>query len=174
MYLRPPPRIKVLEALGAVADGRVECLDSRCRSARVVSSEGDRVYQVYVDVDAGVAYSDDNGTRFRGYIGYPIIALLFRQGVLPFDERIAGALRGIPWRQLNERYKKYAIVEQVVKKIAGERGVAPSEIDAYVAKVYGLLRGLKLKKLEKPPFNTRAETGDGSGGGEGAARRNSG
>jgi len=45
--LRLPPRIKVLEALGAVVDGRVRPVgEGRCE---VVSSEGDRVYDVVVE-----------------------------------------------------------------------------------------------------------------------------
>ena len=151
-YLRPPPRIKVLEALGAIADGRVECLDQSCTAARVTSSEGDRVYRVYVDAAGGAAYSDDNGTRFRGYIGYPIIAVLMKQGRLPYDERLAEALKGIPWRRLNESLKRYALVENEVKKIAAERGVDPRELDAFVDRVYGLLKRLRIKKLEQPPL----------------------
>ncbi len=152
MYLRPPPRIKILEALGAIADKRVECLDRECRAARVVSSEGDRVYRVYVDVEGGVAYSDDNGTRLRGYIGYPIIAVLMLRGIVPFDERIAEALKGIPWRRLNETFKRYALVEREVKKIAAERGVSPSEIDAFVDKAYSVVKRLRIKRLEQPPL----------------------
>ncbi len=161
--LRLPPRIKILEAVGAIADGRVECLDEKCGSARVASSEGDRVYKVYVDAARGVAYSDDNGTRYRGYIGYPIIAVLMIQGVLPYDERIGEALKGIPWRRLNEEYKKYATVERIVKKMAAERGVDPAAIDAYVDKVYKLLSGLKLKKLESPPLSAWATGRDSAG-----------
>ena len=110
-----PPRIKVLEALGAIADGRVKVLGHG--RAEVISSEGDRVYKVYVDVEKGLAYSDDNGTRLRGYVGYPIIALLMKMGVLTYDERLAEALKGIPWRRLNETYKRYSIVERIVKSM---------------------------------------------------------
>ncbi len=152
MFLRLPPRIKVLEALGAIADGRVECLDEACRAARVTSSEGDRVYRVYVDVEKGVAYSDDNGTRYRGYIGYPIIAVLMKQGRLPFDERLASALRGIPWRRLNETLKRYALVEREVKRIVAERGVEPRELDEFVEKVMSSLRRLRVKRLDTPPL----------------------
>lgn len=152
MYLRPPPRIKILEALGAIADGRVHCLDDACNAARVVSSEGDRTYRVYVDIERGVAYSDDNGTRLRGYIGYPIIAVLMKKGIVPYDERIAEALRGIPWRRLNESLRKYALVEREVKKIAAGKGVAPSEIDAFVDKAYSVVKKLRIKRLEQPPL----------------------
>jgi len=158
--LRLPPRVKVLEALGAIADGRI--VELREGLYRVASSEGDRWYLVYVDPEQRLAYSDDNGTRYRGYVGYPIIAVLMLQGRLPLDERIAGALRGIPWRRLNERYRRYALVEQHVKRLAAERGVEPSELDGLVSRVLQALRGLGLRYPGSPPLVP--------GGGPGAGR----
>ena len=151
VWLRAPPRIKVLEALGAIVDGRVELASKDKKFARVRSSLGDRVYTVYVDVVKGEAYSDDNGTRYRGYIGYPIISLLMLQGALPFDEEIAEALKGIPWKELNEKYKKYTVVEKIVLSEAEKRGVKPDRVREFVDKVYRELKRIKLRKLEKPP-----------------------
>ena len=116
--LRLPPRIKVLEALGSIADGRISVQDDE---AEVTSSTGERTYKVIVR-DDGRVYSTDNGTIYRGYIGYPIIAFLMIKGKLPYDERIAKALSGIPWKRLNETYRKYVIVEQIVLKKAEEKG----------------------------------------------------
>ncbi len=141
-----------MEALGAIADGRVRRVGDK--SFIVVSSEGDRSYRVYVDPGAGVAYSDDNGTRLRGYIGYPIIAALMVEGILPFDEKLAKALQGIPWRKLNEKYKKYALVEAEVKKHAEARGVSSRELDAFIEKVMSRLAQLKLRRLSTPPLET--------------------
>ncbi|ABM80844.1 hypothetical protein [Hyperthermus butylicus] len=149
--LRLPPRIKVLEALGAIADGRVEKTGDHVY--RVVSSEGDRVYRVYVDPGQGLAYSDDNGTKLRGYVGYPIIAVLMLEGVLPYDERLAKALQGIPWRRLNEKYKRYALVEAEVKRVAAGKGVAPAELDAFVEKVMAELHRLKLRLTTTLPLD---------------------
>ncbi len=149
MYLRLPPRIKVLEALGAIADGRIKIIDEH--RAQVVSSEGDRVYDVYVDVSKGQVYSNDNGTKYRGYVGYPIIALLMIKGVIPFYRDVAEALKGIPWRELNEKYKKYAIVESIVKDIARKRGISPSYIDLVISRVMSKLKTLRLKLLPSMP-----------------------
>ena len=146
-FLRAPPRIKVLEALGAIADERVKLLSDR--KARVVSSDGSREYSVYVDLDRGVAYSSDNGTKYRGYVGYPIIAFLMLRGVLPYDPDIAKAMKGVPWRMLNERYKRYSIVESIVKERARKMGVDPSYIDGFVEKVLGELKKLRLRYVER-------------------------
>ncbi len=148
MRLRLPPRIKILEALGAIGDKRIHILDER--HARVVSSDGTREYNVYADLERKLVYSDDNGTRFRNYIGYPIIAFLMLKGILPFDKRLAEALRGIPWRELNEKFRSYAIVESIVKRIAKERGVDPRELDKFVAEVMNKLKSIELICLRNP------------------------
>lgn len=141
--LRLPPRIKVLEALGSIADGRIKIIGDH--EAIVSSSTGERSYKVYLDVDKGVAYSDDNGTRYRGYIGYPIIAFLMLRGILPFDKMLADALKGIPWKTLNEKYKRYAVVEAIVKREAAKKGVTGRKLNAFVKEVMNRLARLEIR-----------------------------
>lgn len=147
--LRMPPRIKVLEALSAVAGGRVERLGGGWY--RVRSSDGTRVYRVYVDPSRGLVYSDDNGTRLRGYIGYPIIAVLMLEGLLPYDREAGEALRDIPWRELNERYRRYAPVMEYAFRVAGERGVPRERLEKLIADVLAGLRRMRLRGLPEPP-----------------------
>ncbi len=143
MLLRMPPRIKVLEAVASVADGRVS---RQGEAYRVVSSAGEvRVYTVKIN-DSKVE-SDDNGTVYRGYVGYPIIAALMIEGRLQYNARIGESLKGIPWKKLNDQYKNYAAVEGIAKQKAAAFGVTSEEIDKYVDLVLGELRKLKLEKV---------------------------
>jgi hypothetical protein len=151
--LRMPPRIKVLEALGSLADGRVRLLPDG--SAEVVSSDGTRRYSVWVSSDGRRAYSTDNGTAYRGYVGYPIIAVMMLRGILPYRKELAEALRGIRWRSLNEKYKRYWVVEKIVKSIASKRGVRPKEIDEFVDEVMEALRKLSPVMEESIPGTRR-------------------
>ena len=138
MSLRLPPRIKVLEALGAVVDGRVRQVgEGRCE---VVSSEGDRTYRVVVEGE--FAYSDDNGTLHRGYVGYPILACLMAEGRLPVDAELGKKLRGIPWRRLNEQYRRY---EEVLRHIYAERGIDRQRAEVYINEVLRRLSAMRLK-----------------------------
>jgi len=146
--LSMPPRIKVLEALGSIADGRIRLMDGG--RAEVVSSDGSRRYNVWVSSDGRKAYSTDNGTVYRGYVGYPIIAVMMVKGLLPYREDLAKALRGIKWRALNEKYKRYWIVEKIVKSIASKRGVRPEDIDAFVKETLNALRKLSPSLAEPP------------------------
>ena len=148
--LRLPPRIKVLEAAGALADGRVRVrrLPKGLAVARVSSSAGDREYLVVVRQGNGGSvlrvYSDDNGTRYRNYVGYPIIAVLMELGLLPRDPEVEEALKGVRWRELNEKYKKYSVVEGLVAAEAERRGVGRDRLEGLVRSVLSALRGYRV------------------------------
>ncbi|MEL9909475.1 MAG: hypothetical protein QXP97_02530 [Desulfurococcus sp.] len=131
--LARPPRIKVLEAAGCIGDNRVKIVDSS--RAVVSSSTGERKYRVILlEEEQGVfrAYSDDNGTVYKGYVGYPIIAFMILRGYLPIDNVIVKAFTGIPWKELNEKYKKYSIVENIVISRAEKTGISRNIIDDYI------------------------------------------
>jgi len=142
-YLRLPPKIKVLEAAAAIADGRVKTISDKL--AEVTSSTGDKTYKVFVDIDSREVCSTDNGTVLRGYVGYPILSVLMLKGVLHYDRRVGEALKGIKWKELNERFKKYSIVEEHVKKVAEERGVNRHEVDSFKESVYNQVKKLRFK-----------------------------
>jgi len=143
--LQLPPRIKVLEAIGSIGDNRVRVISNT--EAIVVSSTGEREYRVVVvreSENAYRVYSNDNGTLYRGYVGYPIIAFLMIKGVIPVDRDVMRAMTGIPWKELNEKYKKYAVVENIVVSRAERMGVSRKVVDDYINFVLKKLSTLKL------------------------------
>ncbi len=142
--LRLPPRIKVLEALSAIADGRVRREGDHYV---IVSSDGSRSYTVYVDEGRGLVYSNDNGTVYRGYVGYPIMSVLMMLGKLSFDKELSDGLRGIPWRELNERFKNYNAVMEVIRGRVGEDKWPLYE--RFIDKVLGELRRLNLRLMDR-------------------------
>lgn len=148
MQLSMPPRVKVLEAVGAVAGGRVRVLGEL--EAEVRASEGDRTYRVFLDVSGGVADSDDNGTRYRNYIGYPILAFMMVKGVLPYDEELGRALKDVRWRSVNELFRNYRLVERYIKEELRRSGISYERVDGYVARVMDALSGIVLRKPESP------------------------
>lgn len=143
-----PPLIKVYEALGAIADGRVRMLDET--HAEVVSSEGDKHYTVVIDGKAIVA--NDNGSYWQGYIGYPAIAVMIAKGIIAGNRDAAIALAGIPWKELNRRYRNdYAQTIAEVERTVGARNGDPVAIktacEAIVAALsaYAPIRGARRR-----------------------------
>ena len=140
-----PPRIKILEAIGSIGDGRVSVISEE--EAVVKSSGGEREYRVIVkkiSENTFKVYSNDNGTVYRGYVGYPILAFLMVKGVLPIDNEVMNALKNIPWRELNEKYKKYSIVENIVLDRAERMGVKKHIVTDYM--------NIIMKKLDLLKF----------------------
>jgi len=99
-----PPIAKVYEAISAIADGRVKLTEAN--EAQVRSSDGTKSYTVRWNESCKVFSSSDNASRFGHYIGYPIIAVLVEIGKLTLDRSLAHYLAGVPWKQLNDRFKR--------------------------------------------------------------------
>lgn len=133
-----PPIEKVFEAWTAVADGRV---DLHGDHAYVSSSDGTKGYTVRFD---GNRYSsDDNATYWRGYAGYPVLAVLMLQGKLPYVGAEAEKWSGINWKELNTRHKNnYA---KAVEEAARERGI---DLTAAYKDAEGVTDALRQLDLE--------------------------
>lgn len=142
-----PPMAKVYEALSALADGRVRLVSTG--RAEVVSSSGEKVYSVEWSEDGRRISSNDNASYWQGYAGYPIIAVLLATGRIPYDPEAAGVLAGVPWHDLNERFKRDydAAVESVLHEVeqsSGDRAAIERQVEA-------ICRGLEGLALERGP-----------------------
>lgn len=144
MRWKIPPKVKVYEALGCIADNHVEFVDDK---AFVTSSEGTRKYNVLFR--GNEITSDDNGSKWRGYLGYPSIAVLMLKGILPFNKEFSNALRGIKWYRLNKKYGSYEKTIEEAKRIAGERGIKTDELERFVDSVMEEIRKKKFEKFVK-------------------------
>jgi hypothetical protein len=146
-----PPRIKVHEALGSVADGRI---DVHGESAAVTSSSGGKVYEVVFDPAAKTISANDNGSYWQGYLGYPAIAFLLATGRVSHDPAVAAALKGIAWKDVNVRFKNdWEKTEAHVRGIAAARGLEAVALDAEVDRILAAAMALGLERgpRKKPP-----------------------
>jgi hypothetical protein len=98
-----PPPAKIYEALGALADGRVRLQDDE--RATVLSSDGSKTYLVETWPGSREISSNDNASYWQGYLGYPAIAVLIARGLMRPRPEVIAALAGIPWKELNSRFR---------------------------------------------------------------------
>ena len=98
-----PPLAKVYEALGALGDGRVRLEDGN--RATVLSSDGSKTYLVETRPGSREISSNDNASYWQGYLGYPAIAVLIARGMMRPREDVIAALAGVPWKDLNSRFR---------------------------------------------------------------------
>ena len=102
MKWKHPSITKIYEALGAVADGRIEVSGN---SAKAYSSTGNKFYTIDYDPDKKAIMCNDNSSFWQGTLGYPAIAFLMKKGVLSYDEGSARLLKGIAWKEVNQKFK---------------------------------------------------------------------
>jgi hypothetical protein len=156
-----PPAIKIYEALGAIADGRVVMSDDRHASVR--SSDGVKTYDVEISSDGREISSNDNGSYWQGYLGYPGIAMLLARGLYGPRPDVLHGLAGIPWKELNTQFHNdYERTLAEVMRIAEARGVSAelmtAEVDAVMAALrdFAPLRGAR----RRPPAARRGSSGN--------------
>jgi hypothetical protein len=150
-----PPLVKVYEALGAIGDGRVRIEDAR--RATVTSSDGSKSYEVETSADGREIASNDNASYWQGYLGYPAVAVLLTVGALHADGAIVGLLAGVPWHELNARFKRDydAAVDSVLADLE-EQGADRARI---VAEVDAVMAQLAALELQRPPRRRRPPPG---------------
>jgi hypothetical protein len=134
-----PPLAKVYEAIGAIGDGRVT-FESPQR-ATVLSSDGAKSYLVEIAEDGRTIGSNDNASYWQGYLGYPAIAVMLLRGLYQVRDDVITALTGVPWKQLNTRFRNdYVRTIAEVTRMAQERAADPALISAEAQAVLSALR----------------------------------
>jgi hypothetical protein len=134
--------------------GRVRLVGPR--SATVTSSGGDKTYDVGWSEDGRTVAANDNASYWQGYLGYPIIAVLLARGELRAAEEAVAALAGVPWHELNKRYRRDydAAVAHVLGSLPKDRaGLVERQVDDVVAQ----LEALDLQRAgrgRRPPAGT--------------------
>ena len=142
-----PPVIKIYEALGALADGRIKNKEGEWR---VYSSSGNKFYIVKYNNDFSALMSNDNGSYWQGYLGYPMIVFLMKKGVIKYNQEMVKLLRGIKWKDINMQNKNdYNKTIDYCLQIVKQRGGDVKEFLKEVENIKQQIKQLKIRKLGK-------------------------
>lgn len=152
MKWKSPPIIKIYEALGAVADGRVYLIG---QGAKVYSSSRGKHYTVTYDPQTNSIMSNDNGSYWQGYLGYPAIAFLLLNGRLTLESEFSLPLKDIAWKDINTKNKNdFTKTLKDIHKLLIERGVKMDNFEKYVEELAKAIDQANLSLLGnkvKPP-----------------------
>ena len=147
-----PPRIKIYEALGCIADKRIEILKDK---AKVFSSSSNKFYEVIFNEKENSITSNDNGSYWQGYLGYPSIAFLMLTGKIIFDKKYTEAFKGIRWKDMNVKFKRnYDQTEEFVLAEAEKIGFNKKELLVEIEKIISQINNLHINRITteiKPP-----------------------
>lgn len=142
-----PPIIKVYEALGCVADERIQVGGNQ---AKVYSSSGNKFYTVNYDPDNHAIMCNDNGSFWQGYLGYPAIAYLMNIGVIPYSREFAELLKNIAWKDINTKFKNdWAKTEEYCNQLVVERSGNLGELLTEINLIHTHLKDNPIKLLGK-------------------------
>lgn len=152
MLWKNPPKIKIYEALGAISDDRI-LLDG-CMTT-VISSAGNKQYQVQYDPDTNRITANDNGSYYQKYLGYPAIAFLLAKQIISHNTKVLPWLHNIPWKDINTKHKNdFQKTEDEVRGIVVKRGGNLLTLDQAINDITYAIPQLDLETLKsdlKPP-----------------------
>ena len=140
-----PPITKIYEALGSIADGRIEISGN---TAKVYSSSRNKYYDVTYDPETKSIMANDNASYWNGYLGYPSICFLMKAGIISYDSSLALILKGISWKDINQKFKndfEKALAYILESKTEDER----KQLELYVNKASEEIKNLDLNILGK-------------------------
>ncbi len=144
-----PPIIKIYEALGCLADNRIEILSPHL--AKVYASDHSKFYTVYYDPPQ--ILSNDNGSYWKGYLGYPPIAFLIKTGLIPSSLAVQKLLQSIPWKKLNLKFKyDYDQVINFIHQQLKNQGQDPTLL---ITTAHSILKHLRSLQLQTYPYRLR-------------------
>lgn len=145
-----PPIIKIYEALGAVADSRIEVAGNE---AKIYSSSGNKFYTISYDPDTKAIMANDNGSFWKGYLGYPAIAFLMKIGVLPYEEEVGALLKDVKWKDINQQFNN-DFNKTLDFILSSKSEIEKETLNQFATKIDAHIRELNLGMLGskvKPP-----------------------
>ena len=73
--------------------------------------------------------ANDNGSYWKGYLGYPSIAYLMKIGKINFNKEFSNLLRGIKWKDINQKFKNdFEKTKELIRKDLVLKGVNLREV----------------------------------------------
>jgi hypothetical protein len=152
MKWKTPPTIKIYEALGCIADERIT---KENNEIHVYSSSKNKFYTIQYSEKENAIMSNDNGSYWIGYLGYPSIAYLMHIKKIQYNENFTNPLKGIKWKDINQKFKNdFLKTEKHVRNSILLQGINLKEFDNEIKNIMNQIKKLDLNLLgqkTKPP-----------------------
>jgi hypothetical protein len=157
-----PPKIKIYEALGAVADNRLKIVsNSEIQAglfedqggqeiivARQYSSSRNKYYTITYNPNTNQIMTNDNATWYVGYLGYPALSLLLHLQVITYDLSILQYFIDIPFKDINQKYNNdFTKAQTEINQLLISRGCNTDQMTTSLDNIYDKLSKMKLKPL---------------------------
>ncbi len=146
MLWTKPHISKIYEALGAIADKRIELVGTH--EAKMSSSSGNKAYTVTWTDDFTQMMSNDNSAFYTGQLSYPMIAVLLLKGQIKYDPEVAEMLKGVKWKDINQKFKNnFDKTVAYVQELLQEKGSDTQKLIFETKRISDELDKLEISRL---------------------------
>lgn len=150
-----PPKIKIYEALWTIADDRLEIFWPNKNEGKCYSSSWNKYYVIKYDESTNAIMTNDNGSYWKWYLGYPAIAFLMKKWIIPYNLQYSEALQGIARKDINQKFANdFDKTTEYVLDILSKNGIHTQnflqEIDTIYATIQQLAMNVLWKKIIPP------------------------
>ncbi len=144
-----PPKIKIIEALSAVADNRILVEDLLSKEWKCYSASSPwKVYKVLYNEKENTISSNDSWSTNQWFLWYPAIAFLLKIWKIKYDDSILKMVKEIDRVNIKEKVRKD--YESWYRLILWNLHMQWYNVDYFISQVdniYNQISELKLKHL---------------------------
>ena len=142
-----PPKVKIIEALSAVADGRVTIEDLLSKEWKCSSSSTPwKVYKIIYNEKENQIFSNDSWSTNQWFLWYPAIAFLLKIWKLNYNKDILGMLKNIDRADIKEKvHKDY---ESMFRIVLWNLHMQWYNVDYFTAKIENIYNQISELHLE--------------------------
>jgi hypothetical protein len=147
MKWKIPEPIKIYEALGCLADNRIK---NENNEIHCYSSSGNKFYTIKYSEQENAIISNDNGSYWKSYLGYPSIAYLMKINKIKYNNKFAQALKGIKWKDVNQQNKND--FDKTIKHVNNSlllQGINLKRFKEEIQNILSQIENLNLNYLNK-------------------------
>ena len=143
-----PPKLKIYEALWAIADERIKIDGILAYQGTVYSaSSKGKSYTISYNPDTNIVSSNDNGSVHQGYLGYPIIAFFLKNWKLNYNTEILPMLKNIDRIEIKQQVNKSH--EESLRVLLGKLFQQGFDVDVLVRECENIYQQLEKLQLQK-------------------------
>ena len=148
-----PPKIKIIEALSAVADNRVIIQDLLSSEWRCDSASSPRKsYKILYNEKENSIISNDSWSTNQWFLWYPAIAFLLKIWKLKYDETVLEMIKDINRIDIKEKVRKD--YEWMFRLISWNLHMKWYNVDDFITQIeniYNQISELHLEQLVENP-----------------------
>ena len=147
-----PPKVKIIEALSAVADERIIIQDLLSKEWKCNSASSPwKVYKILYNEKNNTISSNDSLSINQWFLWYPAIAFLLKIWKIKYDEWIIEMLKNLNRIEIKEKVRKD--YESMFRLILWKLHIEWYNVDYFISQIDYIYKQISELQLKKNEYN---------------------